>query len=240
MRMHCSAYRIRTPDVNIVSKDYWPFQTMGFFRTYISRRVKRNLEQVMHTSINDHPTIFICLDRCSSANQLLNFPGGIIDTTPVGILCHQLGHYLDCIRSNPSEKKSYYGNRAEELLHHKELPLTRYEIDKPYEVLAETYRLFVSNPDLLRELRPKTFENLCLEFTDHATYQVYRHRDRPWKKALRGCSTRIKSFTLNKVQHERDQREAGRNLVQRNYVPRKADFSGNERPVQEDTQGLQD
>lgn len=67
-----------------------------------------------------------------------SFTGYKSDVTPSGVLAHEIGHYIDYL-SNWSHNKNLPSNKK----------ITSYEPNK-LESFAETMRLFILNPDLLK------------------------------------------------------------------------------------------
>lgn len=102
-----------------------------------------------------------------TAGRAWSFPGYTTDRTPYGVLAHELGHHVDV---HISFKKgldcyNYSGDYCKQLKETtKEPPLTSY-CPNPAEWFAEMFRLFLTNPDLLSKLRPKTYEALREHFT---------------------------------------------------------------------------
>lgn len=84
-----------------------------------------------------------------------NWPGSTTDRTPYGVLAHEFGHHCDLLAGTSRGK--YWSNYSEDLYKKsKEKAITSYAPD-PSEWFAEIFRLFITNPTLLRELRPKTY-----------------------------------------------------------------------------------
>lgn len=132
----CAANDLELPEVRLADPAQWAFNVCAYYRpTYIDISVK----------------------HCAGvgyAGMQWSFPGHSVDRTPYGVLAHELGHHVDVTRS--TRKNRYRGDfsiamRAEV----GEAPLTSYCPDDG-EWFAEMFRLFVTNPDLLRELRPQT------------------------------------------------------------------------------------
>ena len=104
--------------------------------------------------------IKICLEKCASpareqAVRNWNWPGNTTDREPYGVLCHELGHHCDWLASG--KKGSYFGDYSIGIMaRSKEPPLTSY-CPNPAEWFAEHFRLFVTNPGLLQQLRTRTF-----------------------------------------------------------------------------------
>lgn len=95
--------------------------------------------------------IYIDVKNCS--NEVINpirswsHRHYFVDREPCGVLCHEFGHYLHKILTN---------NR---LILPKENPITNYEPDY-YERFAETIKLFILNPDLLKNYAPERYDAL--------------------------------------------------------------------------------
>jgi hypothetical protein len=81
-----------------------------------------------------------------------SYTGYKSDLTGAGIIAHECGHYIDEILKFPSKriKKAVRGEKA----------VSSYEPDR-YEVFAESMKLFILNPNLLKVGRPKRYAFLC-------------------------------------------------------------------------------
>lgn len=114
-------------------------------------------------------TIHIMVEKCAApghAGRSWSWPGYVIDRTPYGVVQHELGHHLDHLRSG---KGSTLAEATDKMfskniyLQSKEEPLTGYlgTDDRNHtfymEWFAENFRLFVTNPDLSYELRPRFY-----------------------------------------------------------------------------------
>ena len=75
-----------------------------------------------------------------------------------GVPPHELGHYIDDMMSTRSDSFSRHMHMTS-----KEKPITSYAPNSS-EWFAEMFRLFVTNPMLLKEIRPETFRLLRKEF----------------------------------------------------------------------------
>jgi hypothetical protein len=84
----------------------------------------------------------ICVDE---PFRIWSYTGNKTDKTTTGVLCHEFGHYIDDLYNNVS-KKDCLDKRFK-------TKITSYE-PNTQEVFAETFRLFLTNPDLLRVLFP--------------------------------------------------------------------------------------
>lgn len=115
--------------------------------------------QFPHTCAYYRPgEIHICVGKTAAigyAGMSWSFPGHSVDRTPYGVIAHELGHHVDMERS--TRKDRYRGDFSITMRQRSghEQPLTSYCPDDG-EWFAEMFRLFVTNPDLLRVLRPKT------------------------------------------------------------------------------------
>jgi hypothetical protein len=103
-----------------------------------------------------------------------SWPGYLVDRTPYGVLAHELGHHVDCTKYTGRVPR---GVLSDELRRKsKEPPITSYCPDTS-EWFAEMFRLFVTNPDLLKHVRPMMFALLDARFDSVET--------RPWQQVLR-------------------------------------------------------
>ena len=88
-----------------------------------------------------------------------SYPGYVIDRTPYGVIQHELGHHVDVLLGK--QKQSYHSEFSTSLrARSREAALTNY-CPNDAEWFAEMFRLFVTNPDLLIRLRPRTYDALC-------------------------------------------------------------------------------
>ena len=96
-------------------------------------------------------TIYVCIEKCSYE---VNNPGFrwshrhyFVDREPCGVVCHEFGHYLHHILTN------------NKLTLPREKQISSYEPNK-FERFAETIKLFMLNPDLLKVYDPKRYDAL--------------------------------------------------------------------------------
>lgn len=133
----CAKNALEVPEIRRTSRQDWSFDACAYYRPQY---------------------IAICVEKCAwpgRANRAWSWPGYVIDRTPYGVLQHELGHYIDHRFS--AVKGSYYGDYSVGLRKETgEAPLTGY-CPNTAEWFAEIFRLFVTNPELLRLMRPKTF-----------------------------------------------------------------------------------
>lgn len=111
------------------------------------------------------------------AGRQWSWPGYSTDRTPYGVLAHELGHHVD----NQHGPRGGYRSHVWRPLDAK--PLTGY-CPNDNEWFAELFRLFVTNPDLFRALRPK------IEGLFFGDWPV-RAEARSWREVLAGSSRHI-------------------------------------------------
>lgn len=140
MAQFCDRNTLPVPNVVQVASREWPFRVCAYYRN-------------SKTSI--------CVERCApigTVGRQWSYPGYTVDRTPYGVLQHELGHHVDVMRSG--KRAAYFGdfsiavrgNAGEE-------PITSY-CENDAEWFAEMFRVFVTNPDLLRLIRPRTHREL--------------------------------------------------------------------------------
>lgn len=114
-------------------------------------------------------TITIMVEKCAHrgmGGRAWSWPGYVIDRTPYGVYQHELGHHLDTIvtRQTKGDNPPLFSKHVWE--RSQEPPLTGYlGTDKEaatfyMEWFAEHFRLFVTNPDLCHQLRPRFFNTI--------------------------------------------------------------------------------
>lgn len=173
MRRFCAANELAVPPVVTVPRATWSFDFCAYYRPV---------------------EIHICVEKCATvgtAGRAWSFPGHSTDRTPYGVLAHELGHHADWTRSE--RKGRYYGDFSVVMRARcAEAPLTSY-CPNDAEWFAEMFRLFVTNPDLLHQLRPRTFADLLgMGFAP-----VF---DDPWYSRLAGAPERTVQSIINKLQ----------------------------------------
>lgn len=138
--------------------------------------------------------INIHIEGCASIGlraSRWSYPGYVIDRTPYGVLQHELGHHVDVLRGK--NKGKYYSEFSTNLRRRsKDKPLTGY-CPNDAEWFAEMFRLFVTNPDLLRILKRNTYHEIIA-----AGFKPY-FRDE-WCMRLKGAPSRIAWQAEKKVE----------------------------------------
>lgn len=99
--------------------------------------------------------IEINLKKCQVATKTpqfkWSFPGYKADITPIGVLAHELGHYVLLLYANDK----IVINELFKLINSKEKNITSYDKNNNYhEIFAESFKLFLTNPDLLKTFYP--------------------------------------------------------------------------------------
>jgi len=134
--------------------------------------------------------ITICLPRCAApgyGGRAWSWPGYISDRTPYGVVAHECGHHADLLRG--VQKDKYWSEFSTSLRGASgEARLTSY-CPNNAEWFAEMFRLFLTNPDLLRLIRPRTHRELLA-----AGFKPAHERD--WKSAMLNCLPEAPERTL--------------------------------------------
>lgn len=140
----CTLNDIEAPGLEVVPSNDWSFDVCAYYRPRTTR---------------------ICLVKCAAvgvAGPAWSYPGYSVDRTPYGVLAHELGHHVDVLKSDI--KRAYFGDFSVNLRTRSgEAPISSYSLN-PAEWFAEMFRVFVTNPDLLRVLRPRTHAELIGAF----------------------------------------------------------------------------
>lgn len=167
----CEANRIARPEVRVAAKSEWRVSACAYYRPV---------------------AIAICPAACAAigkGGRAWSYPGYVIDRTPYGVIQHELGHHVD---HTYSEMKGAYGGDFSEKMRRLsgEPKLTNY-CPNDWEWFAEMFRLFVTNSDLLRAVRPR----LHAQLREHFKPTV----DRPWREVLRYAPDRTIEMAARKA-----------------------------------------
>jgi hypothetical protein len=158
----CIINDLPLPAVEEVAAKDWKFDACAYYRKDVTT---------------------ICVTRCASigvAGMAWSYPGYSVDRTPYGVLQHELGHHVDLIHS--TKRGPYYGDFSIVMRTDvDESPLTSY-CPNDAEWFAEMFRLFVTNPDLLAKLKPRTHRAMMERFDP-----VFSDS---WRDRLAGCPDR--------------------------------------------------
>jgi hypothetical protein len=172
MAEFCAENKLRVPKGKVLSKAEWRFpSTCAYYRSSV---------------------ITICPDACASigtSGRAWSYPGYVIDRTPYGVMQHELGHHADHTLSY--EKGAYGGDFSTKMrIAATEPKLTGY-CPNDWEWFAEMFRLFVTNSDLLKAVRPRTYELIKEHFKPVI--------DKPWRKVLKDAPPRTIEMAARKV-----------------------------------------
>jgi hypothetical protein len=127
--------------------------------------------------------IYIAVDACAAvgmAGRAWSYPGYVVDRTPFGVLAHELGHHVE--RAHGAAGGIFASRWRQET---NEAPITSYA-PNVNEWFAEIFRLFVTNPNLLEQLRPGMFVRLLARWPQ-------RIEPRTWSHVLAGADRQIRA-----------------------------------------------
>lgn len=156
----CTVNNLPAPAIYPVDLNHWNVDPCAYYR---------------------NNTTHICVARCAAigmAGRQWSFPGYTVDRTPYGVVQHELGHHVDVLRG--SKPGSYWSEFSASVRGSAgEKQITSY-CPNDAEWFAEMFRVFVSNPDLLRIIRPRTYRELsaCFKPVFEDTWRE-RLRDAP-------------------------------------------------------------
>lgn len=111
--------------------------------------------------------ITIFPNLCTRPGTGYSWPGHISDRTVQGVLAHELGHHVHHSREDAEQIRRNFPRRH---------AVTGYEPNVD-EAFAESFRIFVLNPALLREGRPERYSFLL-------SLDLRPSDDRDWPKIL--------------------------------------------------------
>jgi len=149
----CDLNNVKCPNVTLYN-DGWPFSEVCAFY----RPDTQDIKQWNRPSFP--PGICIYLPKCAFPCTNLtvrqwSWPASDIDKTPYGVLAHELGHHFDY--ESGKIKGTFYSEYSIEVYKEsKERRITNYGTS-PAEWFAEMFRVYVTNPNLLLNLKPKTY-----------------------------------------------------------------------------------
>lgn len=139
----------------------------------------------------DHERVSVNLSNClvpvSNPGYSWSFPGYKADNTPIGVVAHETGHHVHHLLG-------WHGVPA----HWYRKPVSGYEPNWA-ESVAETIRLLITNPNLVRESVPDRFEVVTEKWGLEPVH------DLPWRDVLeaRGAHPRIVLAADRWVQRKR-------------------------------------
>jgi hypothetical protein len=140
-----------------------------------------------------HHQTTIWIPACANigyGGRAWSYPGYVIDRTPYGVLQHELGHAADLAKG--IGRSGYYSNFSVNMRKAaQEDRITGY-CPNDAEWFAEMFRLFVTNSDLLKKLRPRTYAALKEHFKPVI--------DKPWRKVLKDAPERTIAQAAKKIE----------------------------------------
>lgn len=167
----CARNKLVMPEIRVIPKADWRFQACAYYRpAYIA----------------------ICVEKCAAegkAGRSWSWPGYVVDRTPYGVIQHELGHSVDYTFSQ--SKGAYFGDYSLGMLTATGEPALTGYAPNAAEWFAEIFRLFVTNADLLRRVRPKAFTALASRLTAVVV--------EPWQDVLSAAPTRTVAMAEKKI-----------------------------------------
>jgi hypothetical protein len=162
----CSANKVDPPSVNAQWIGACDFDVCAYYRSSV---------------------IYIWPNKCAAigtAGRQWSYPGYCVDRTPFGVLAHELGHHVDKQHGAAGGTLSHAWRTVDPK------PLTGY-CPNDNEWFAELFRLFVTNPDLLRAIRPSTWQLFAQQWTSVET--------RKWTDVLASAPRQLQA-AKNRIQ----------------------------------------
>jgi len=173
----CEANALPVPA--FIAEETWPFGSCAYYRMTKDGRGK----------------VVGCVKKMAhigTAGQAWSYPGHIIDRTPYGVIAHEMGHHVDAIKGNV--KQGYISGFSVLICSQsQETKLTNY-CPNTGEWFAEMMRLFITNPNLLKAIRPKTFSLLTLNFIKPIETRSFQEvlKDAPERTLQLACKRVLK------------------------------------------------
>jgi hypothetical protein len=131
--------------------------------------------------------VLSCSPPCSEFGRAWSYPGYTADRTSYGVVCHELGHHF------------HFGvNVRDAIVEFRhvlkcERAVTSYAETNTSEGIAEAFRLFLTNPDLLRRAYPLQYAFFS------TTYQLVQVVVQPWDVVLANAPARVVQAARNKL-----------------------------------------
>lgn len=124
-----------------------------------------------------------CLLPVGTPGYSWSFPGYKADNTPVGVVAHETGHHVHYLMGMSGVPAGWYRE-----------PVSGYEPNWA-EMVAETFKLMITNPDLLRQACPERWGTVTL------AWGLKPVHDLEWRRVLedRGAHPRITAAAENWV-----------------------------------------
>ena len=145
--------------------------------------------------------IEIWVQSCAAVGRFgrqWSYPGYVVDRTPYGVLAHELGHHVDRQHGPAGGVRSHLWRPLDAA------PLTSY-CPNDNEWFAELFRLFVTDPDLFRLVRPSIADLFCQEWPTRAEH-------RQWNEVLAN-SARHLAAAQNKIRQATAQKRPKKGVI---------------------------
>lgn len=204
----CDINKLRRPaihipkqqDKNEVYRMYYNLNACAFFLSPDLYGV----EDLKRKEVRRFWGVFIMPDKCGvpargNSQRMISWPGGITDRTPYGVCAHELGHYLDWLHKSSSGGKwlcaglkRISGEKA----------ITGYGKENDSEWFAESVRLFVTNPALMKLLRPRTYALLRRKYVPLFPEEDWMSRLRDSKLELGSVPSSVVSSITRRLEKE--------------------------------------
>lgn len=156
MAAFCQLNQLPVPGLVVVAGGDWHFSECAYYRENVTT---------------------ICPARCSSIGTVgrsWSYPGYTVDRTPYGVVQHELGHHVDVQRG--ARKGKYWSEFSTKVREASgEEQITSY-CPNNAEWFAEMFRVFVTNPDFLLRLRPRTHRELLASSLQPVFTDTWRER----------------------------------------------------------------
>lgn len=140
-----------------------------------------------------HVNARLCAAPVPRGPRQWSYPGYIVDRTIYGVLMHELGHHVDLMMGEKEglQLGKYCSEWSYKLRSRvNEEPITTYAPDSA-EWFAEIFRLFITNPDLLKLIRPRVHSALSESFTP------VEHRC--WEEVLWEAPEKVQKAAMAKI-----------------------------------------
>lgn len=165
VRQFCEANDLVVPAVVVADRTHWLVNACAYYRPDTPKNRKWG-------GVGVNLCVELCA-RCATEGwyRNWNWPGCVTDREPYGVICHELGHHVDWHLG--SQQGVYWSDYGKWVMEHSgERPITSYAPNHA-EWFAEICRLFVTNPALLRLIRPRAYELMRqkLEPIGHADWR---------------------------------------------------------------------
>ena len=153
-------------------------------KTYFRRATANGRTQGTGTGLYYEGYVFVNVPRTAlpvfqPEQRNWSWPGYKVDRTAIGVVAHETGHYVEHQLRRLGRIDGSHGERWRAILKENKKAVSGYE-PVPDEAWAESMRLFILNPDLLRRgipARYKFIESLGLVPTERRPWQAVLDND---------------------------------------------------------------